>query len=89
MDRAINLDSSFAEKTANDTVFLSIERYIPKNINKIIRKKVAMTKPELLVKKHLEDTYLLVGKISKNEFKNMNIIKEKSIDIQKDERENL
>ncbi len=48
-----------------------------------------MTKPELLVKKHLEDTYLLVGKISKNEFKNMNIIKEKSIDIQKDERENL
>lgn len=48
-----------------------------------------MTKPELLVKKHLEDTYLLVGKISKNELKNMNIIKEKSIDIQKDERENL
>lgn len=89
LDRAINLDSSFAEKAAKDTVFLSIERYIPKNINKIIRKKVAMTKPELLVKKHLEDTYLLVGKISKNEFKNMNIIKEKSIDIQKDERENL
>lgn len=89
LDRAINLDSSFAEKAAKDTVFLSIERYIPKNINKIIRKKVAMTKPELLVKKHLEDTYLLVGKISKNELKNMNIIKEKSIDIQKDERENL
>ena len=89
MDRAINLDSSFAEKAAKDTVLISIERYIPKNINKIIRKKVAMTKPELLVKKHLEDTYLLVGKISKNEFKNMNIIKEKSIDIQKDERENL
>lgn len=89
LDRAINLDSSFAEKATKDPVFLSIERYIPKNINKIIRKKVAMTKPELLVKKHLEDTYLLVGKISKNEFKNMNIIKGKSIDIQKDERENL
>ena len=89
LDRAINLDSSFAEKAAKDTVFLSIERYIPKNINKIIRKKVAMTKPELLVKKHLEDTYLLVGKISKNELKNMNTVKGKSIDIQKDERENL
>jgi tetratricopeptide (TPR) repeat protein len=89
LDRAINLDSSFAEKAAKDQVFLSIERYIPKNINKIVRKKVTMTKPELLVKKHLEDTYLLVGKISKNELKNMNTVKGKSIDIQKDERENL
>ena len=89
LDRAINLDSSFAEKAAKDQVFLSIERYIPKNINKIVRKKVTMTKPEILVKKHLEDTYLLVGKISKNELKNMNTVKGKSIDIQKDERENL
>ena len=89
LDRAINLDSSFAEKASKDSVFLSIERYIPKNINKIVRKKVTMTKPELLVKKHLEDTYLLVGKISKNELKNMNTVKGKSIDIQKDERENL
>lgn len=89
LDRAINLDSSFVEKAAKDQVFLSIERYIPKNINKIVRKKVTMTKPELLVKKHLEDTYLLVGKISKNELKNMNTVKGKSIDIQKDERENL
>ena len=48
-----------------------------------------MTKPEILVKKHLEDTYLVVGKISKNELKNMNTVKGKSIDIQKDERENL
>lgn len=89
LDRAINLDSSFAEKAAKDPVFLSIERYIPKNINKIIRKKTTMTRPEILVKQHLEDTYLLVGKISKNELKNMNIGKEKSIDIQKEERDNL
>lgn len=89
LDRAINLDSSFAEKASKDPVFLSIERYIPKNINKITRKKVAMTRPEILVKKHLEDTYLLVGKISKNELKNMNTSKEKSINIQKEERENL
>ena len=32
LDRAINLDSSFAEKASKDLVFLSIERYIPKNI---------------------------------------------------------
>ena len=83
------MDSSFAEKASKDLVFLSIERYIPKNINKIIRKKVDMTKSEMLVKKHLEDTYLLVGKISKNELKNMNTVKGKSIDIQKDEREKL
>ncbi len=89
LDRAINLDSSFAEKAAKDSVFLSIERYIPKNINKIIRKNTTMTKPEILVKQHLEDTYLLVGKISKNELKNMNIGKEKSINIQKEERDNL
>lgn len=89
LDRAINLDSSFAEKASKDPVFLAIERYIPKNINKIIRKKVTMTKPEILVKKHLEDTYLLVGKISKNELKNMNTSKGKSINIQKEERENL
>lgn len=89
LDRAINLDSSFAKKAANDPVFLTIERYIPKNINKILRKKTSMTKSELLVKSHLEETYLLVGKISKNDLKNMNIIKGKEINIQKDERENL
>ncbi len=89
LDRAINLDSSFAKKAANDPVFLTIERYIPKNINKIIRKKTSMTKPELLVKSHLEETYLLVGKISKNDLKNMNITKGKEINIQKEERENL
>lgn len=89
LDRAISLDSSFVEKAMKDPVFVSIERYIPKNINKIARKKTDMTKTELLVKKHLEDTYLLVGKISRNELKNMNISKRKSIDIQKDERENL
>ena len=89
LDRAINLDSSFAKKAANDPIFLTIERYIPKNINKIIRKKTSMTKPELLVKSHLEETYLLVGKISKNDLKNMNITKGKEINIQKEERENL
>ncbi len=89
LDRAINLDSSFAKKAEKDPVFLTIERYIPKNINKIIRKKTKMTKSELLVKNHLEETYLLVGKISKNDLKNMNIIKGKEINIQKDERENL
>ena len=47
------------------------KRFAGKNINKIVRKKVTMTKPEILVKKHLEDTYLLVGKISKNELKNI------------------
>ena len=88
LDRAINLDSSFAKKAEKDPVFLTIERYIPKNINKIIRKKTKMTKSELLVKNHLEETYLLV-KISKNDLKNMNIIKGKEINIQKDERENL
>ena len=89
LDRAINLDSSFSKKAEKDPVFLTIERYIPKNINKIIRKKTKMTKSELLVKNHLEETYLLVGKISKNDLKNMNIIKGKEINIQKDERENL
>lgn len=89
LDRAINLDSSFAKKAEKDPVFFTIERYIPKNINKIIRKKTKMTKSELLVKNHLEETYLLVGKISKNDLKNMNIIKGKEINIQKDERENL
>ena len=47
-----------------------------------------MTNSEKLVKKHLEDTYLLVGKISKNDLKNMNISKEKDINIHREEREN-
>ena len=88
LDMAINLDSSFAEKAAKDPIFLTIERFIPKNINKKDRKKTSMNETEKLVKKHLEDTCLLVGKISKNDLKNMNIGKENSINLQKDEREN-
>ena len=46
-----------------------------------------MTKLELDTKKHLEDTSYIVGRISKNDIKNMNIIKEKGIDLQREERE--
>ena len=88
LDRAVSLDSSFAKKAAKDPIFMTIQRYIPKNINEKIRKKIKMTKLELDTKKHLEDTSYIVGRISKNDIKNMNINKEKGIDLQKEEREN-
>ena len=88
LDRAINLDTSFAKRASEDPVFVTIERYIPKNINEIKRKKLSMTKAEILAKEHLEETYALVGKISKNDLKNMNINKDKDIDIHREEREN-
>ena len=88
LDRAINLDTSFAKRASEDPVFVTIERYIPKNINEIKRKKLSMTKAEILAKEHLEETYTLVGKISKNDLKNMNINKDKDIDIHREEREN-
>ena len=88
LDRAINLDTSFAKRASEDPVFVTIERYIPKNINEIKRKKLSMTKAEILAKEHLEETYTLVGKISKNDLKNMNINKDKDIDIYREEREN-
>ncbi len=88
LDRAINLDTSFAKRASKDPVFITIERYIPKSINEIKRKKISMVKAEILAKEHLEETYALVGKISKNDLKNMNINKDKDIDIHREEREN-
>lgn len=88
LDRAINLDTSFAKRASKDPVFITIERYIPKTINEIKRKKISMVKAEILAKEHLEETYALVGKISKNDLKNMNINKDKDIDIHREEREN-
>ena len=87
LDRAVSLDSSFAKKAAKDPMFITIQRYIPKNINEKIRNNIKMTKLELDTKKHLEDTSYIVGRISKNDIKNMNIIKEKGIDLQREERE--
>ena len=87
LDRAVSLDSSFAKKAAKDPIFITIQRYIPKNINEKIRKNIKMTKLELDTKKHLEDTSYIVGRISKNDIKNMNMNKEKGIDLQKEERE--
>ena len=88
LDRAVSLDSSFAKKAVKDPIFIAIQRYIPKNINEKIRKNIKMTKLELDTKKHLEDTSYIVGRISNNDIKNMNINKEKGIDLQKEEREN-
>ena len=88
LDRAVSMDSSFAKKAKKDPIFIPIQRYIPNNINEKIRNNIKMTKLEMDTKKHLEDTYYLVGKISKNDFKNMNRNRESGINLHREERDN-
>lgn len=76
---AIDMQPEFAEKALGDPVFIPIQRYIhiPQNIEKDEEKQIDIKVREEKAIEHLEKTYYLVGKISKNDIKKIKIIDEK------------
>lgn len=67
---AIELDNNLYRKAMEDTVFIPIKGYVDyPNIDEedIEQKQSKATEREILVRKHLEDTYNLVGKLNYKE----------------------
>ena len=84
---AIDTDNSYAKIANEEPIFIPIKSFIhyPQiDEEDIEEKKNKLTNKELKVKIHLEDTYKLSGKLSKNEFK---IIKSKIKKENQKERE--
>lgn len=71
LNHAIELNGNLAKKALNDNIFIPIQKYIhiPHNI---IEKENKMTQKEIKAQEHLEQTYEIVGTLSKNELKKMN-----------------
>lgn len=88
LNLAVELKADLAKKALEDPVFISIQRFIPQNLNIQEAEECKMTIKELKAKEHLENTYHIAGKISKNELKKMNTFKEKNIEIEEREHEN-
>lgn len=81
LNTAIQMEPKFAQRALEDPVFIPIQRYIhiPQNIEeKIEEKKTKLKIREKRAIDHLEKTYYLVGKISKNDIKNIKVIDEKN-----------
>lgn len=88
LNLAIELDGKLSKKAANDPVFIPIKRYIytPHNIDEKEQEEKMQLK-EKKAQEHLENTYYLVGKISKNDIKKMHNFNKKSIEINEREKE--
>lgn len=84
LNLAIEIEPSYAQKALEDRAFLPIHRYIYQG--QTIEKSAAQIENELEEKEkkameHLEETYAIVNKLSKNDIKKMHIFKEKDISI--------
>lgn len=88
LNLAVELKAELSKKALADPVFISIQRFIPQNLNIQEVEENKMSEKELKAKEHLEKTYYIAGKISKNELKKMNTSKEKDIEIEEREHEN-
>ena len=67
---AIELDNNLYKKAMEDTIFIPIKGYIDyPNIDEedIEQKQTKASEKEMLVRKHLEETYNLVGKLNYKE----------------------
>lgn len=86
LNRSIELNGNLAKKALNDNIFIPIQKYIhiPHNI---IEKENKMTPKEIKTQEHLEQTYEIVGILSKNEFKKMNSFQSTRINFKEKELE--
>lgn len=86
LNHAIELNGNLAKKALNDNIFIPIQKYIhvPHNINEPENK---MEEKEIKAQEHLEQTYEIVGTLSKNELKKMNSFQNTRINIKEKERE--
>ncbi len=79
LNTAIDMEPEYAQRALADPVFIPIQRYIhisQKNEN-TVEKETNMKPREEKAIEHLEKTYYLVGKISKNDIKKVRLIDEK------------
>ncbi len=89
---AIDLDATFSKQALKDPVFIPIQRYIPVKekqkdlVGETEQKKCVQEKIQK-AEEHLEKTYSLVGKISKNDIKKLHTFSDKYINIEEKERE--
>lgn len=88
LNLAVELKADLAKKALADPIFIPIQRFIPQNLNLQEIEESKMSIKELKTKEHLEQTYYIAGKISKNEYKKMNTFKDKDIEIEEREHEN-
>lgn len=79
LNTAIDMEPTFAKSALADPVFIPIQRYIhvPQNVSNIVEKERKIKQREEKAIEHLEKTYYLVGKISKNDIKRVKIIDKK------------
>lgn len=86
LNHAIELNGNLAKKALNDNIFIPIQKYIhvPHNIAEQENK---MEEKEIKAQEHLEQTYEIVGTLSKNELKKMNSFQNTRINIKEKERE--
>lgn len=79
LNTAIDMEPKYAQKAVADPVFIPIQRYIhiPQNLKNDEEKKTNLKPREKKAIEHLEKTYYLVGKISKNDMKKIRIMDEK------------
>jgi len=84
---AVELKAELSKRAMADPVFIPIQRFIPQNLNIQEIEEIHMDEKELKAKEHLEQTYQIAGKISRNEYKKMNTFKEPNIEIEVEERE--
>ncbi len=86
LNHAIELNGNLAKKALNDNIFIPIQKYIhvPHNIAEPENK---MEEKEIKAQEHLEQTYEIVGTLSKNELKKMNSFQNTRINIKEKERE--
>jgi len=64
---AVELKAELSKKAIADPVFIPIQRFIPQNLNIQEPEENQMEEKELKAKEHLEQTYYIAGKISRNE----------------------
>lgn len=82
LNMAIELDSTICKKIEGELIFAPIIKMVRlKGINEnVYTEKLKLNKKEEKVKKHLEDTFNLVNKLSNNDLKMMKNMKEKNTD---------
>lgn len=88
LNLAVQLDPTLSKKAIADPVFIPIQRFIPQNVNmQNYDRTIKMKLKEKKAKEHLENTFYIVGKISKNDLKKMHTYQEKDIRIEEKGKE--
>lgn len=94
LNLAIELEPSYSKKALEDMAFMPIHRYIYQGemVQKPaadIERKDVLEEKERKAQEHLENTYALVNKLSKNDIKKMHILKDHDIDLNQEQERGI